>query len=93
MEATKASVEDEGPDAAVDAAVLLDFADLGLELGDGLSRQLKLLLELGDLGLEQNMTSVMVQLEANVFFTPTPRTYTSLPIDGLAKNFFFYMDT
>ena len=70
MEATKASVEDEGPDAAVDAAVLLDFADLGLELGDGLSRQLKLLLELGDLGLEQNMTSVMVQLEGNVFLLP-----------------------
>ena len=28
-----------------------------------------------------------------IFFTPIPCTYTSLPLDGMARNFFFYMDT
>ena len=34
-----------------------------------------------------------VATRAKSFFTPIPCTYTSLPLDGMARIFFIYMDT
>ena len=34
-----------------------------------------------------------VAQKPKVFFTPIPCAYTSSPQDGMAKNFFYYMDT
>jgi hypothetical protein len=51
---------------AVDAAVLLNFGDLGLELGDRLLRQLQLLLEVGDFGLKRKRENESLALRNDV---------------------------
>ena len=41
----------------------------------------------------KNLNQLSLGLPTSFFFTPIPRTFTSSPLDGMAKNQFFYMDT